>query len=123
MPYKNKDLQKQFQREWVAKKKAKFFASLSCEKCGNSNELNLSSNVPGVRIHTMSPWNKSGVPRENYKVLCSGCKNVPKPIKKRRRKTIAKSNITEARKMAIKAQKMLQERREKNTIQTPTHQS
>ena len=117
MPYKNPDLQRKYQREWCAKRKAEFLSTLACEKCGNPNKLSLFTNIPGKKVSDMKPWRSSNVPRENYKVICSACKAIPKPRKPRkrkRRKKAPKEKVSEARRMALRAQKMLRQRREKD---------
>ncbi|HDY68362.1 MAG TPA: hypothetical protein ENH85_11300 [Candidatus Scalindua sp.] len=120
MPYKSPALQRKYQREWVAKKKVAFLSSLSCSKCGNNENLRLFSRIPGTPIKAMKPWNNPDVPRINYKALCSSCIPTPKPRKRKPRKRISKPKINEAkirsdaRIMALRAQKMLQQRREKN---------
>jgi len=37
MPYKNKLLQREYQREWKAKRRAAFFAGKKCIHCGKKD--------------------------------------------------------------------------------------
>lgn len=41
MAYSDKDKQNRFQREWIAKRRALFFAGKACSKCGSTLKLEL----------------------------------------------------------------------------------
>lgn len=75
MPYKNKEEQKKYQREWVAKRRKEFFDRQVC-KCGSKESLELHHKDPSQKV-TNSIWSWSKAKREGElskcEVLCRPC--------------------------------------------------
>lgn len=76
MPFKDPEKQKAYQREWVAKRRAKFFAGKSCKVCGGTSNLELDHIDPTKKIdHVIWSWSESRRNAELVKcqILCSKC--------------------------------------------------
>lgn len=76
MPYKNKDVQREFQRKWIASKRELFFRDKCCRKCGSKESLELD------HIDTTEKWSHriwsytwTRIMKEAAKcqVLCKSC--------------------------------------------------
>ena len=76
MPYKNKEKQKQYQREWVAKRKSDFFLNKFCIKCGAKENLELDHIDPSKKLsHRIWSWSEQRRLDEIAKcqILCETC--------------------------------------------------
>lgn len=76
MPYKDKELQKKFQREWIANRRVEFFKDKSCVKCGSKNKMELDHiNRLDKVSHRIWSWKEARRIKEIAKcqVLCNMC--------------------------------------------------
>jgi len=79
MPYKDKDEQRAFQRDWLERRKEKFFKGKSCKKCGvtrEEKELQLHHKDPSIKIdHHIWSWAPERFWNEVKKcdILCRDC--------------------------------------------------
>lgn len=76
MSYKNKEVQKAYQRLWIAKRRRDFFESKVCVICGSADELELDHIDPKTKItHAVWSWKESRRREELDKcqVLCVDC--------------------------------------------------
>jgi len=76
MPYKDKEKQKEYQREWMAKRRAIFFKDKTCAKCGSVNQLELDHIDSSTKIsHRIWSWSQERRDKELKKcqVLCQDC--------------------------------------------------
>lgn len=53
---KDKEKQRQFQRDWVAKRRSDFFADKHCAKCGATENLQLSRLKSGPSLRGIWSW-------------------------------------------------------------------
>lgn len=77
MPYKDRDKQRAFQREWIKKRRAKWFETNGpCEECGATEDLIAASPKPGKpiphRVWTYSDKRRDAV-LSKCVVLCRSC--------------------------------------------------
>lgn len=79
MPCSTPELQREYQRKWLAKRRASFFSGKSCVKCGSTENLELDHIDPAAKVrrsdHLIWSWSE---PRrlaeiEKCQVLCSDC--------------------------------------------------
>lgn len=85
MPYKDKEKQRQFQREWCAKRRREYFDGKVCVKCQSPYELELDHINPATKVHhCIWSWSKPRREAELAKCqpLCHDC-HVTKSIKDR----------------------------------------
>lgn len=76
MPYKDKELQKQYQREWFAKRRATYFFDKSCKHCSSVLKLELHHLDPSKKItNNIWSWSEERRNKELSKciVLCKNC--------------------------------------------------
>lgn len=76
MPYKDKDLQKKYQREWTSARRAAFFAGRACGKCGSTDRLELDHITRIGKIeHRIWSWSdeKRNAETAKCQVLCYSC--------------------------------------------------
>lgn len=76
MPYKNADLQRKAQREWVARRRAEFFLGKQCEWCAGTDHLELHHRDPSRKeSHNIWSWSTPRRIAEIAKciVLCVVC--------------------------------------------------
>jgi len=76
MPYKDKEQQREFQRKWIAKKRAKYFEGKSCVNCGSKNNLELDHIDPYEKVsHRIWSWKEERFLEEVKKcqILCNPC--------------------------------------------------
>lgn len=76
MPYKDKEQQRKYQREWMAKRRSDFFADKSCVKCGSSEDLELDHIDPSTKVsHRIWSWSQKKRDEELAKcqILCDAC--------------------------------------------------
>lgn len=73
MPYKDKEKQKEYSRQWVAKRKANWFAGKVCVVCGTTERLELDHIDPTLKeSHSIWSWSEKRRAQELAKcqVLC-----------------------------------------------------
>ena len=76
MPYKNKEEQKRFQREWCAKRRHDFLKDKDCTNCHTKEKLELHHIDPKQKIsHHVWSWSETKRLKEIAKceVLCETC--------------------------------------------------
>lgn len=76
MPYKDKNLQRKFNREWCAKRRSEFFNDKSCIKCGSLEKLELDHIDPKTKTtNRIWSWSLERRKKEISKcqVLCNSC--------------------------------------------------
>jgi len=76
MPYKNKDEQRVFQKEWLRDRRKRFFKGKKCKKCGGTKNLTLHHKDPSKKIdHHIWSWAPERFWAEIKKcdVLCEKC--------------------------------------------------
>jgi 5-methylcytosine-specific restriction endonuclease McrA len=83
MPYEDKDKQREFQRNWVAKRRADWFSNKSCVRCGSQEDLQIDHIDPKTKSHLLKSlhnnaiWSWSEKRREDElakcQVLCDPC--------------------------------------------------
>lgn len=83
MPMATPEEQRQYQREWIARRRAAFFADKKCVRCGSTDKLELDHKDPVTksehlkRAHTGSFWSWSQKRRDEEiakcQVLCHPC--------------------------------------------------
>jgi hypothetical protein len=76
MPYKDQTRQRQFQREWKARRRADFFAGKTCTWCGSAENLQLHHLDPAQKEdHRIWSWSEKRRADEIKKciVLCQAC--------------------------------------------------
>lgn len=79
MPYKNIERQREFQREWAAKRKSEYFKDKICICCGSKLNLELSHKNKNNKIsHNIWSWSKIRREAELAKceIMCSICHRV-----------------------------------------------
>lgn len=78
MPFKSPEVQREYQRKWIAKRREEFFADKDCSKCGSMTNLELHHLDPAIKEDN-SIWSWSKVRREaelaKCIVLCNKCHN------------------------------------------------
>lgn len=76
MPYKIREEQVRYQREWVARRRAEFMADKECARCGEKENLQLDHFDPRIKVHH-NIWSWSEKRREEElakcQVLCAKC--------------------------------------------------
>lgn len=73
MAYKDKEAQREYQRQWVAKRRAEFFADKSCVLCGSTDRLELDHIDPSAKVsHRIWSWSEArrSAEIEKCQVLC-----------------------------------------------------
>ena len=76
MAYKDKEKQKEYQREWMRKRRAEFFSDKKCKHCNSIEELELHHRDPDQKVnHAIWSWKESRRLIELAKcdVLCNEC--------------------------------------------------
>ncbi|AVI04753.1 HNH endonuclease [Mycobacterium phage LifeSavor] len=76
MPMATKEARREYQRQWIAKRRADFFADKRCVKCGSTEELNLDHIDPTKKVsHNIWSWSQVRRDAEIAKcqVLCLPC--------------------------------------------------
>lgn len=76
MPYSDPDRQREFNREWVAKRRREWFADKACVRCGSNEDLQLDHVDPKLKVdHRIWSWSKERRDAETAKcqVLCYPC--------------------------------------------------
>lgn len=76
MPMATKEAQREYAREWVARRRAEFFADKRCVRCGSTDNLTLDHIDPRLKIsHNIWSWSAERRTAEIAKcqVLCVSC--------------------------------------------------
>ena len=76
VPYKDRTQQRRAQREWVARRRAEFFADKECEVCGSASELRLHHRDPNAKAsHRIWSWSPDRRDAEIAKcrIVCEPC--------------------------------------------------
>ncbi len=76
MAYKDKDKQREYQKQWVAKRRADFFADKLCTKCDSAKNLELDHIDPALKLsHSIWSWSEKRRLEEIKKcqILCEDC--------------------------------------------------
>lgn len=88
MPFKDKEKQKKFQREWMQKRREEFFANKFCEDCGSKEDLvpyNAKSNKKKFSFsYSINELNEKF---KGFSILCDNCYNVRNKERIAKRKT------------------------------------
>lgn len=97
MPYKDKEKQREYQRNWMRKRRDDFFKDKSCVKCGSVSDLEIDHINPEEKVrHAIWSYSKEKRDTEIAKcqVLCNEChkkktnEQRPKMFKKLDEKTV-----------------------------------
>jgi hypothetical protein len=73
VPYKDPEQQREYQRQWVAARRAAWFEGKACELCGSTEGLQLDHRDPATKVsHRIWAWSKARREAELVKcrVLC-----------------------------------------------------
>jgi 5-methylcytosine-specific restriction endonuclease McrA len=76
MPYKDLKRQRQYQREWMARRRADWLSGKACAHCGRTGDLQVDHIDPGQKLeHKVWSWSASRRKAELAKcqVLCERC--------------------------------------------------
>jgi hypothetical protein len=76
MGYKDPKKRREYQRLWVATRRAEFFAGKACNRCGSTDGLELDHVDPAMKVsHSIWSWSIERRAEEIAKcqVLCNGC--------------------------------------------------
>lgn len=76
MSYSDKDKQREYQRQWVANRRAEFFKDKSCVRCSSTDMLELDHIDRDTKVsHSIWSWSKARQQEEIAKcqVLCQSC--------------------------------------------------
>lgn len=74
--YKNPDEQRDYQRKWIAARRAEYFDGKFCVQCGSAKDLELDHVDPNLKLdHKIWSWTEERRNREIAKcqVLCAEC--------------------------------------------------
>lgn len=102
MPYSDPEKQKEYQRQWIANRRQKYFINKICQKCGSDENLEIRHKDQKEKVsHRVWSWSESRIKVELDKciILCHDChlietKEQYKNNLKHGSKTIAKSGCT-----------------------------
>lgn len=76
MPYKDRDVQRAYQRNYMRRRRETWFAGKSCVRCGSVESLELDHVDPATKI-AHAVWSWSAVRRDEElakcQVLCKAC--------------------------------------------------
>lgn len=77
MPYKDKEKQREYQRQWMARRREEWLeANGPCQFCGSGEDLEVDHIDPEHKVsHRVWSWSKERREAElaNCRVLCSDC--------------------------------------------------
>lgn len=88
MPYKDKDAHREYQRKWVADRRALFFRDKSCVECSSTYDLELDHIHPELKFtHRIWSYSWERIMKEVAKcqILCHEC-HMKKCAKEKERK-------------------------------------
>lgn len=78
MPYKDKEMQREYQRNWMRKRRNDYFKDKVCEKCNSTLNLELHHLDPSIKeSHKIWSWTEERGNKELEKcvVWCERCHN------------------------------------------------
>jgi hypothetical protein len=99
MGYSNPDLQREFNRKWVAARRAAWFAGKQCVKCGSTESLELDHIDPATKVsHSIWSWTAERREAELAKcqVLCRKCHQEKSLTENIRGEDCTNAKLTEA---------------------------
>lgn len=70
------EAKREYQRQWVAKRREDYFADKNCEECGSTERLELDHKDPKQKVtHRIWSWSRERREAELKKcqILCEGC--------------------------------------------------
>jgi len=73
MPYADPAVQREYQRQWAARRRAEYFIDKSCVVCGSTDRLELDHVDPAMKVsHSIWSWSKGRRDAELAKcqILC-----------------------------------------------------
>lgn len=76
MPYASLETQREYQKNWIASRRAEYFADKSCVRCDSTEALRLDHIDPGQKVsHRIWSWSTARREAELAKcqVLCETC--------------------------------------------------
>lgn len=76
MGYKDKEQQRKFQRDWLARKKAEFYLGKTCVRCGSSEKLEIDHVDPKLKVsHNIWSWSdeRRNTELNKCQILCHTC--------------------------------------------------
>ena len=76
MPYKNKEEQRRYQREWIARRRSEWLSDKACLDCGATSDLEIDHLDPSSKVsHRIWSWETRRREAELAKcvVRCRGC--------------------------------------------------
>lgn len=93
MPRPTRELQREYQRRWMAERRAAYFADKCCVKCGSTDELHIHHRDPADKVsnHIWS-WSEARRLAELAKcdVLCRDCHQEHHAAERRRHGTVSR---------------------------------
>lgn len=98
MPDKDPAKQREFQRQWMARRKEAFFSSMACAHCGATSELELHHLNPSQKVaHRIWSWSAPKRQAELAKciVLCHACHQVQTNLYARERQCHLSEEVQE----------------------------
>lgn len=100
MVYVDKDKQREYQRQWVANRKAEFFKDKTCARCSSVNKLELDHIEPELKVsHRVWTWTKVKRLEELNKcqILCESC-HMDKTLEQRAKTDHGRAQMYQAHK-------------------------
>lgn len=79
MGYKDKEQQREYQRQWIANRRTRFFAGKFCARCGSTNRLELDHKDPAQKVdHKVWSWSEArrNVEVAKCQILCNTCHKI-----------------------------------------------
>jgi hypothetical protein len=90
VPYKDREAQRAYQRDWCRRRRAHYLAGKTCSQCGSADELEFHHPDPETKLsHRIWSWARERLEAELAKcvVLCDPCHNALHAAGKRRAAT------------------------------------
>jgi hypothetical protein len=78
VPYKDPAAQREYQRQWMANRRAEYLADRSCVLCGSTDALEIDHSNPRLKVeHRIWSWSRPRLEAELAKciVVCHRCHN------------------------------------------------
>lgn len=108
MPYKDKVKQREYQREWIARRRQEWLDENGpCILCGGDNELQVDHIDPNTKIsHRVWSWSdeRRNTELAKCRVLCSRCHKEKSDTEKLRGEDQPQAKLTEQDVLAIRAE-------------------
>lgn len=76
MPFKDKEAQREYQRQWVARRRSEYMADKCCAVCGRTDKLEIDHIDPETKVsHSIWSWSEKRRAEELAKcqILCGDC--------------------------------------------------